>query len=179
MNKKSTYLLLILLALSFVLGVGYAVVNSISLTVTGTVGAASEDLDVYFTGTTSVSDSSKVTAKATAGSLEATISVKNMELNETVTATYHVENNESDVAGYLTQESLTNSNSEYFSVTSSISHNNYVCTNKSDTTTVVLSVTMIKTPVDSADSSTNISLTLKAAPKDPTEAGIQCPVDPV
>lgn len=173
MKKKSNYFLLILLALSFVLGVGYAVVNSISLTVTGTVGAASENLDVYFTGETSVSNASKVTATATAGSLDATISVKNMELNETVTATYYVENNEIDVAGYLTQESLTNTNQDYFTVTSTVGNNQYVCADKAGTTPVTVHITMKKTPVDSADSSTSITLKLKAEAKDVEESYCQ------
>ena len=174
MKKKSNYLLVILFALSFLLGVGYAVVNSISLTVTGTAGAASENLDVYFTGEAQGS-SSKVTAKATAGSLDATITVKDLTLNETVTATYYVENAETDVVGLLTQESLTNSNSDYFDVTADIDSNGYVCKNKSAQTVVTVRVTMKKTPVDAADSSTNITLKLNATPKDPTVASTNCP----
>lgn len=167
MNKRSNYLLVVLFALSFLLGVGYAVVNSISLTVTGTASAVTEDLDVYFTSTTSGSNS-KVTATATAGSLTASIRVSDLTLNETVTATYNVENNETDVAALLSQESLTNSNTEHFTVTASIDNSGYVCAKKSKTTKVTITVKMIKTPVAEADSSANITLKLKAEPKDAT-----------
>lgn len=165
MRKKSNYLLVILFALSFLLGVGYAVVNSISLTVSGTATSVTEDLDVSFTSTTSVSDASKVTATAQEGSLNATISVKDMTLNETVTATYTIKNNETDVLALLSQESLTNSNTEYFTVSASLGNDGYVCTGS--TSTVTLTVKMIKTPVDSADSSASISLNLTATPQDP------------
>ncbi len=167
MKKRSNYLLVILLALSFLLGVGYAVVNSISLTVTGTASAVTEDLDVYFTSTTSGSNA-KVTANAVAGSLTASINVSDLTLNETVTATYNVENNETDVAALLSQESLTNSNTEHFTVSATIDNSGYVCTNKSKTTKVTVTVKMIKTPVESSDSSANITLKLKAEPKDAT-----------
>ena len=167
MNKRSNYILVVLFALSFLLGVGYAVVNSISLTVTGTASAVTEDLDVYFTSTTSGSNS-KVTATSTAGSLTASIKVSDLTLNETVTATYNVENNETDVAALLSQESLTNSNTDHFTVTASIDNSGYVCAKKSKTTKVTITVKMIKTPVAEADSSTNITLKLKAEPKDAT-----------
>lgn len=165
MKKRSNYLLVILFALSFLLGVGYAVVNSISLTVTGTASAVTEDLDVYFTSTTSGSNA-KVTANAVAGSLTASINVSDLTLNETVTATYNVENNETDVAALLSQESLTNSNTEHFTVTATIDNSGYVCTKKSKTTKVTVTVKMIKTPVESSDSSANITLKLKADPRD-------------
>ena len=165
MKKKSNYLLVVLFALSFLLGVGYAVVNSISLTVTGTASAVTEDLDVYFTSTTSGSNS-KVTATATAGSLTASIRVSDLTLNETVTATYNVENNETDVAALLSQESLTNSNTEHFTVTATIDNSGYVCAKKSKTTKVTITVKMIKTPIAETDSSANITLKLKAEPKD-------------
>ena len=165
MKKRSNYLLVILFALSFLLGVGYAVVNSISLTVTGTASAVTEDLDVYFTSTTSGSNA-KVTANAVAGSLTASINVSDLTLNETVTATYNVENNETDVAALLSQESLTNSNTEHFTVTATIDNSGYVCTKKSKTTKVTITVKMIKTPVESSDSSANITLKLKADPRD-------------
>lgn len=165
MTKKSNYILVVLFALSFLLGVGYAVVNSISLTITGSASAISEDLDVYFTSSTSGSNS-KVTATATAGALTASIKVQDLTLNETVTATYNVENNETDVAALLSQESLTNSNTEHFTVSASIDNSGYVCTNKSKTTKVTITVKMIKTPVNDANSSANITLKLKADPKD-------------
>ncbi len=165
MKKKSNYLLVVLFALSFILGVGYAVVNSISLTITGTASAVTEDLDVYFTSSTSGSNS-KVTATASAGGLTASINVSDLTLNETVTATYNVENNETDVAALLSQESLTNSNTEHFTVTATIDNSGYVCTKKSKTTKVTITVKMIKTPVAETDSSANITLKLKAEPKD-------------
>lgn len=166
MKSKNSVKLVIVLALVLFLSVGYAVVNSVTLTVTGTAGSVSENIDVYFTGTPQVSNSSKVTATSTSGSLTASIKVSDLTLNETVTATYNVENNETDVAALLSQESLTNSNTEHFTVTATIDNSGYVCTKKSKTTKVTITVKMIKTPVAETDSSANITLKLKAEPKD-------------
>ena len=54
MNRKS-FKLIILLGLVLFLSIGYAVVNSVTLTITGSVGAGSEEINTFFTGATEIS----------------------------------------------------------------------------------------------------------------------------
>ena len=60
------------LALVLVLGVGYAVVSSVDLNITGTASVKGATLNVAFNGTTEVSDEAKVTATATGTIIEFT-----------------------------------------------------------------------------------------------------------
>lgn len=162
MRNRRNFHFVIVFALVLFLSVGYAVVNSVTLSVTGTSTAATEDLEVYFNGTTSVS-SSKVTATATNGTTSASILVKDLTLNETVTATYTVVNNETDVGASYLVNSINLSNSEYFSVTTDASSARSIAAK--GTNTITVTVKMIKTPVDSSMSSSTITINLTATPK--------------
>ena len=161
MRSRNSFKLIILLALVLCLGVGYAVVNSVSLSITGTAGAGSETLDVSFNGTKTVSNATKGSASVTAGSTTATFTASNMTLNESITFTYTIENNESDVSANVTL-SATGSN-DYFTVTSSSSS---VVVAPGTTAVVTVVVKMIKTPLDSSSSSASFTVTLNAAPVD-------------
>ena len=99
MTKNNTYKSIILFILIFCLSIGYAVVNSVSLSITGNATSATKELDVQFTDTPTTSDSSKATA--TSSGHTATASVNNLTLNEKVTFTYSIENFESDVNANL------------------------------------------------------------------------------
>lgn len=162
MRSRKKFNFVIIFALVLFLSVGYAVVNSVTLSVTGASTAATEDLAVYFNGTTSVS-SSKVTATATNGTTSATILANDLTLNETVTATYTVVNNETDVGASYLVNSINLSNSEYFSVTTDASSARSIAAK--GTNTITVTVKMIKTPVDSSKSSSSITINLTATPK--------------
>lgn len=162
MRNRKSFNTVIIFALVLFLSVGYAVVNSVTLSVTGTSTAATEDLAVYFNGTTSVS-SSKVTATATNGTTSASILVNDLTLNETVTATYTVVNNETDVGASYLVNSINLSNSEYFSVTTDAGSARNIAAK--GTNTITVTVKMVKTPVDSTNSSSSITINLTATPK--------------
>lgn len=162
MRNRKSFNTLIIFALVLFLSVGYAVVSSVTLSVTGTSIAATEDLEVYFNGTTSVS-SSKVTATATNGTTSASILVNDLTLNETVTATYTVVNNETDVGASYIVNDINLSNSEYFSVTTDASSARNIAAK--GTNTITVTVKMVKTPVDSSKSSSTITINLTATPK--------------
>ena len=164
MRTKNSYKLIIMLALIMFLGVGYAVVNSVTLSITGTVGASSENIDVYFIDTPQVSNSSKVTATATAGTLTGNITVSDLTLNETVTATYFITNNENDVGALITQESITNSNPDYFEVTATINGSYKICPQRFEDRPVTVTIKLKKTPITADVNSTNIAVKFKAAP---------------
>ena len=164
MKTKNSYKLIIMLALIMFLGVGYAVVNSVTLSITGTVGATSENIDVYFTNTPQVSNSSKVTATATSGTLTGNITVNNITLNETVTATYFITNNEKDVGAIISLESITNSNPDYFDVTATINGSYNLCPENFEERAVTVTIKLKKTPITTEVNSANIAVKFKAEP---------------
>lgn len=151
------------LALVLVLGVGYAVVSSVDLNITGTASVKGATLNVAFNGTTEVSDEAKVTATATDGSLAATISVKDLELNQSVTATYTIKNAESDVDASVLKSAITNDKEDFFNVTTSVD-SDATTVAAGGTATVTVTVKLVKTPVTDADSIANIGVKLTATP---------------
>lgn len=162
MKNKKSLLSLGLLALVLVLGVGYAVVTSVNLSINGTAKVQGADLRVAFTETTSVSKEDKVTATATDGSLTASIAVKDLTLNESVTATYTIKNSETDVKASVIQQGITNDKENYFEVTTDATTAKTI--DAGGTTTVTITVKLIKTPVLDTDSTANITVNLTASP---------------
>lgn len=159
MKRIKNYKIIVLLALVLFLSVGYAVVNSVSLSVTGTAGAVTEDIDVSFNGTKTVSNTTKGSATVTAGSKTATFSATNMALNEEITYTYTIQNNETDVAATVAV-TASGSNS-YFTITRTPAS---VTVQPGKTTTITLVVKMIKTPIESANNSANFTVSISATP---------------
>lgn len=163
-NQKSMLVIGIAL-LVLVLGVGYAVVSSVGLTISGTANVKETALKVSFNGITTTSDttgSNKVTATADDGSLSAKISVNDLELNDTVTATYTIKNEETDVDASISQASISNDKSDYFQVTTDLGTAKTIGAGQTDTVTVT--VKLIKTPVLEDDSTANIKVNLTATP---------------
>lgn len=163
MKNKKSMLTLGILALVLILGVGYAVVSSVSLSISGKASVGNSDLKVSFNGETTPS-SEKVTASATDGAMTATIDVKNLELEETVYAEYTIQNKETDIDADVIKDSIENDKSEFFEVTTDVDDTAKTI-GKNSTAVVRVSVKLIKTPVDSADSTANITVNLKAEPK--------------
>lgn len=162
MRNRSNFKILILFALILFLSVGYAVVSSVSLSITGSTSGETRDLNVSFTGTKTISNPSKGTATVTAGSKTATFTAGNMTLNETITFSYVVENKETDVAASISL-STTGSNS-YFTV---IAGNTTPTIEPGKTQNVTVTVKMIKTPITSSDSSASFTITISATPTEP------------
>lgn len=165
MKKKKSLLSLGLLALVLVLGVGYAVVSSVDLEFGGSASVKDAEIDVDIEN---VADDSTGEATVehtwTKCATEDTFTIKDMVLNEEVTITYTIKNHETDVAATLAEKvALTNSNEEYFDA-------EYAITNPSlaagGETTIVVTVTLTKTPVDSKYNSTDIAFTVSATADD-------------
>ena len=169
--KLKNFKLLVILSLVLFLGVGYAVVSSIGLSIAGTTTSASEELDVYFTGEKSVSNSSKGTSTVVAGSRSATFKAENLSLGESITFSYVIENNENDLDADISASVL--SNSDYFyvelqefdnvgsSIDFSLASQTY--------TTLVVKLTMIKTPISSADNKASFTVNVNAVPAESAE----------
>lgn len=166
MKNKKSLLGFGLLVLVLVLGVGYAVVSSVSLDISGTAKVKNADLKVSFNGVTSVTDDTKVTAASTDGNLSATITVTDLELNNTVSATYTIKNEETDVDASVIKSSIENDKSEFFQVTTDVDDAAKTVTS-GGTNTVTVTVKLIKTPVADTDSTATIKVNLTASPVQP------------
>lgn len=169
MRKRKMILGLGMLASVLVLGVGYAVVSNKTLNIGGTATVAASELNVSFNGTTSVSDVGKVTATAVADGLNANITVTNLsEVNQSVTATYTIQNKEKDLKASILKNEITVSKEEYFDVTTSVDSVPLVISNGgAETGTVTVTIKLKKKPIDEPSSSTNITVSLTATPVQP------------
>ena len=113
--KSSSYKFLIIFVFILLLGVGYAVVSSVGLSISGSSSVADETLDVVFTGEYSVSNSSIGSATVVADSRSASFEVADIKLNQSVTFYYTIKNKETDIAANVSITS-TGSN-DYYSIT--------------------------------------------------------------
>ena len=163
MNRKKTLYGLGLLALILVLGVGYAVVSEVTLNIDGGATVASEALKVSFNGVTDTEDDGKVVASSTDNSLNASIQVTNLTLNEAVSATYTIKNQETDVDANVIKKQISNDKPEFFEVTTSVDDSAETIT-AGGTGTVTVTVRLIKTPIETSDSTANIQIDLTASP---------------
>lgn len=167
MKNKKSLLSVCLLVLVLILGVGYAVVSSVNLTISGTATVKDAALKVSFNGTTTVSNSDKVTATAENNSLSANITVTDLTLGESVTATYTIQNKETDINAEILKNSITtNGKDAYFQVTTDVDDSAKTIAAEG-TETVTVTVKLIQTPVESTDSTANITVTLAATPVQP------------
>ena len=168
MSKTSKIILVTIIATCILLGLGYAAITNITLNIAGIASATvdSGNFKVRFTDNIVVSDSAYVTATRT-GDTAATINVSGLTTaGDKVTATYEIANDSTDLSSDLNVKA-TNSNANYFSVSSKLANKSIKAGEK---TTVLVTVELLKTPID-ADVSTNIGVTLNAIPVQPGEEG--------
>lgn len=174
MRKQKTIFGLAILAAILMLGIGYAAVSDIDLNIGGTAGAtADSDFDVVFTegeGDITINKTAAPNSTVTAAidetdKTEADISVAGLTTKgEKVEVTYTIANNSADLAASLTA-TTSNTNTEYFSVTSSILETPVVV-EKDNSTTIKVTVELIKTPIE-ADQSATIGVAITAEPVQP------------
>ena len=171
-NRKSIFALAIV-ALVLVLGVGYAVVSSQTLKINNATAAAGDTtLKVVYDGVNS-GVTGKVTAISSAdNATTATFTIENMILNETVSTEFEIKNKETDVNASIAVPTVTNSKGEFFEVkvyyqTSGGSYTEWTgaqTLNAQATAKVRVDVKLIKTPVQTEDSTTTINVTYVASP---------------
>ena len=168
MSKTSKIILITIIMTSILLGLGYAAIQNITLNIAGTAVADpnQSNFKVKFTGTPAVSDSTYVTANIT-GDTTATINVNGLtKKGQKVTATYEISNLSSDLSSDL-NVAVSNSNTEYFFVSSKLEKTSLTAGEK---TTVLVTVELTKTPID-GDVSSNIGVTMNAMPVEPGNEG--------
>ena len=171
MKNNKSLLSLGIIALVLFLGVGYAVVNTTNLTIGGTASVQDSQMNVRFSkeaGDTTVSNSEKVVATVT-DDLNATIKVSNLAaVNDEVTATYTIQNYDTTLSATISEKNITVTPSGNFEVTTDLKNDSKTVV-AGGTTTVTITVKLIKMPVSSDNSSASISVNLTATPVEPTE----------
>lgn len=166
-SKKVITILLIVLVGVILLAVGYASISNYSLNIQGNATATPDDenFKVKFSGTPTSKKSVENATVTTAikDDLTATLDVSGLSAKgDYITATYTIENYSADLSASLSA-SQTNSNTEYFDVAYSLAETNIA---KGKTTTITVTVTLIKTPID-AEQKTTVNTTVIASPVQP------------
>ena len=176
MKSKKGLIGLVIIVAVLVLGIGYAVVSSVTLTISGTAAMKAVDLNVGFNGTVG-SDVTHATTGATAtgsnsgtssvGVDTATITVNNLAaVNDYVTVTYTVQNYETDTDATVYVSNISNDKSSFFEVTTDATgtSNKKTVTKNNGTTTIEVKVKLIARPTATADNQATITVTLTADP---------------
>ena len=166
--KRKTGILGILIAI-VVIGIGYAAITAVPLVIngTGTISPDQSNFNVVYTACveTSKSPNTVTTTCSASNTTTATFAVSDMtKAGDTATITFTVTNNSTDLKADLTKAAtyITNSNTEYFEVTETTFTETTL--NPGATTTQVVTVRALKTPVGNADVSGTFKLELSADP---------------
>ena len=168
MVKRSSVLLIVIIAIVMVLGIGFAAITATQLNITGNTTATPDQANfkVKFLEQTVVSEPSKVTAQVT-GDTTATINVQGLTAKgDKVTATYKVKNFSADLSADIAL-SIGNNNEEYFSTTAVLGQDSLKA---DEETTVVVTVELTKTPIQN-DETAKITAIIEATPVQPGEEG--------
>ncbi|MBR3614952.1 MAG: hypothetical protein IKL55_07240 [Clostridia bacterium] len=168
MKRTSKIIIAIIIVAVLLLGIGYAAIQNITLTIAGTAAAdpSQSNFKVMFSGTPTVSDDTYVTAAVT-DDTNATINVEGLtKKGDVVSATYTVQNASTDLSADLSV-ATTNNNTEYFTLSSELEKTSLVA---GEATTLTVTVELTKTPITDSVSAT-IGVQLTAMPVQPGEEG--------
>ena len=170
MNKKRTILGGAILVAVLMLGIGYAAISNITLTITGsaTANPSQENFVVEFDtdkDSIAISNTQLVTAEVKDGD-EATMTVTGFNAKgNTAYATFTVENNSPDLTANITLEPIVEGDTEdYFTIETEIDEPTVFA---QTSTNVTVKVTLNKTPVNGEVNGT-FDVKLKATPEQPT-----------
>ena len=168
MSKTTKIIILGVIVSILILGIGYAAIQNITLNITGTAAAdpSQSNFKVMFTGTPDISDSTLASAAIT-DDTNATINVNGLKAKgDSVSVIYTVENNSTDLSADVSVNA-TNSNTEYFTITSRVGKTSLL---SGETTTVTVDVELKKTPLAGTVTSA-IGVQLETIPVQPGEEG--------
>lgn len=168
MSRTNKVVLLAVVIAILLIGVGYAAIQNVTLNISGTAAAdpTQSNFKVMFTGTPEVSNSTYAIATIV-NDTNASINVSGLtSAGDSVTATYTVQNVSTDLSTDLSV-ATTNSNTEYFKISSKLAKTSLTA---GEATTVTVTVELTKTPISESVSS-NIGVELVATPTQPGEEG--------
>lgn len=140
MNRNTRAVVgLVLLIAVLLVAIGYAAITAVTLNINGSAQATPEQTNftVKFSGTPTVSDSSKVVAVINQqDQLKATMNVNGLTAKgDTATATYTIANTSADLSAVLSA-TTSNTNDEFFKITQNIAKGTVAA---GDTTTILFS----------------------------------------
>jgi hypothetical protein len=176
MKKKQLVIYLVVVVGILALGIGYAAIATQGFTINGNLSSDvdTDQFKVKFTGTPLTNiGTTNATMSATIDSSDstsrtATLNVSGLKARgETVTATYTIINDSSDLTANLGTPTVTNNNPTYFNVTATYGANGDTIL-AGNTTTIIVTVELLKTPIDTADNLTSTTkVTFDATPSHP------------
>lgn len=174
MKSKKGLIGLIILVAVLVLGVGYAVVSNVTLTISGEASMKDVELNVGFNGTVTpdVTNAAGATATgsnagtSTTGVKIATINVSNLaKVGDYAEVTYEVQNYETDVDANVYVSNIANDKSDYFEVTTDAGSDSKKAVAKNNgTNTIKVTVKLKARPTTAADNKATITITLTGEP---------------
>ena len=170
-KKKSFTGLLIILAVLF-LGVGYAAITSRTLTINGnvTVNPNENDFDVVFKGAPTITDGTDPATTATntydSTNRTATLTVDGLEkAGDKVVVTYTIENKSNSLKATLSKLTVTNDSANGYFTVETTELNDTVLGVYSAAETLVVTITLTKTPILDTDvENVPFTITFNAAP---------------
>ena len=168
--KKKYGVIAILIAIVF-LGVGYAVISNVNLNVNGgqaTVNADPANFVVKFDEESTFAYSGNPTGSTVEltriDDKNATFTINGLtKKGDKVTITYPIVNDSEDLKASLAAPSITNDNTDYFTVTTTSPTAGTELAAQGGTANLVLEVEVIKTPVEDNETA-NITATVVASP---------------
>ena len=180
MKQKRTFVTLLLVIALLCLGIGYAAISSVNLTISGNISALAAEgtVEVEFTkaevqagskGNTTAQPYTIVEGTENKDYTKATINVSDLTAeNDTATVVYTIENKADDIAATLGEPDIDWDNTEWFDVECTLSGNTLAKDGtEGDSQTATVVVTLKKTPVTLADQNAatdDITITINAAP---------------
>ena len=169
MKKSTKVIILVLIIAILLLGIGYAAIQNITLNITGTASAdpTQENFEIIFSGEPSISDEECASVSIT-DNINSTIHITGLtKKGQFVTVEYVVQNSSNDLSADLAV-SVTNSNTEYFLLTSYVDKESLVA---GEATKLIVKVELLKTPMSESVTSI-IGVQLKSAPVEPGKEGL-------
>lgn len=163
MKQEKTIFLLVMLTGVLLLGIVYAAVQNVTLTVSGTATASPDqgNFNVRFTGTPSTSGKGTITPKIT-GDTKATLTVTGLTaVGDTAKATFRIANESEDIYAEIYQKT-THTNSQYFQVTTELEAWGQKVA-PGDYAELTITVKLIAVPITS-NVTDNITVTVTASP---------------
>lgn len=166
MKNRKSLLSVVLLVLVLVLGVGYAVVTSTGLTINGAAGTLTSDTEIAVSFKEVQSKTDAYVDAASVNGKSASFTVKDLSrINDTAEIVYVIQNGEKDIAATLSKPSITvtKGNAEdddYFEVTTEYADKGDTQALAAEgTTTLKVTVKLIKTPTSAKTATITVGLT--------------------
>ena len=158
MKNRKVFVGIALLIVVLVLGIGYAAItDTLEITGSATATADSKNFKVVFTGeTTGVSDG--VTAAATNGSVYATMNVTGLTTKgDSKSATFKIKNTSGELKALVDVATESITNTDFFAIDATVANPTAELAPNAETT-VTVTVSLVKTPIDTVTGDINIEL---------------------